>query len=111
MVGVPDVRRSPPMRPSAAELARTLISGPGAATARLACRPGRLPVRHATDCSGRPLLLARVDDPLVQALAQGRPPTIVLQAADEPPSPDAPSLGRVLVGGIAAPVPPERQRE
>src|SRR5262245_49725362 len=99
------------MRPSAAELARTLMAGRGVATARLACRPGRLPVRHAPDCSGRPLLLARSDDPLAQALGRGRPPTIVPQAADQPPGPDAPSLGRVLVGGTAALVPPHRQRE
>jgi hypothetical protein len=99
------------MRPSAAELARTLISGRVPATARLACRPGVLDVRHATDCSGRPLMLARIDDPLVRALRGRRPPTIVLQACDAPPWPDAPSLGRVLVGGTVTLVPQEEMSE
>jgi len=93
------------MRPSAAELARTLISGRVPATARLAGRPGALHVRHATDCSGRPLLLARLDDPLVRALRGRRPPSIVLHAVDAPPSTDAPSLGWVLIGGAVTLVP------
>jgi hypothetical protein len=99
------------MRPSAAELARTLISGRVPATARLACRPGVVSVRHATNCSGRPLLLARLDDPLVRALRGRRPPTIVLQASDAPPSADAPSLGRVLIGGAVTLVPQDEANE
>jgi hypothetical protein len=99
------------MRPSIAELARTLISGRVPATARLACRPGALTVRHTTDCSGRPLLLARFDDPLVRALRGDRPPTLVLEAADTPPGPDAPSLGRVLVGGTVSLVPADEAGE
>lgn len=99
------------MRPSAAELARTLISGRVPATARLASRPGALQVRHATDCSGRPLLLARLDDPLVRALRGRRPPSIVLQATDAPPSTDAPSLGWVRVGGAVTLVPDDETLE
>jgi hypothetical protein len=99
------------MRPSAAELARTLISGRVPANARLACRPGPLRVRHATDCAGRPLLLARLDDPLVRALRGRRPPTIVLEADDAPPTADAPSLGRVAIGGSVGLIPRDEARE
>jgi hypothetical protein len=99
------------MRPSAAELARTLISGRAPATARLASRPRTLHVRHITDCSGRPLLLARLDDPLVRALRGRRPPSIVLRATDTPPSTDAPSLGWVLVGGTVRLVPEDEAPE
>jgi hypothetical protein len=99
------------MRPSAAELARTLIAGRVPATARLACRPGALTVRHATDGSGRPLLLARLDDPLVRALRGRRPPTIVLEADDAPPTADAPSLGRVAVGGTVGLIPRDEAKD
>ena len=98
------------MRPSPAELARTLIAGRSPATVRLACRPGVLAVRHATDCAGRRLLLARADEPLARALLGSRPPAVVLQATDVPPTPDAPSLGRVLVGGTARAVDPGHGR-
>jgi hypothetical protein len=96
------------MRPSAAEVARTVISGQVPATLRVACRPGPIPVRHATDCVGRPLVLARLDDPLLAVLRDHRqPPAVVLHASDVPPSPDAPGLGQVLVGGTLRPVPEE----
>ena len=99
------------MRPSDAELARTLIAGRVPAIARLACRPGALTVRHATDRAGRPLLLARFEDPLVRALRGRRPPTIVLEASDTPPAADAPSLGRVVVSGTVGLIPRDEAQD
>src|SRR5262249_42958946 len=99
------------MRPSAAELARTLISGRVPATARLVGHPGSVNVRHAADRSGRPLLLARLDDRLARALRGRRPPTVVLHATDAPPSIDAPTLGWVLVGGEVTLVPEDEAPE
>lgn len=93
------------MQPTAAEIARTLARGHLEATAHIACRPGPLPVRHATDCVGRPLLLVRTGDPVAGALSPrpgARDVAVVVSATDRPPVPGAPSLGRVWVSGWAA---------
>ena len=81
------------MKPSPAEIARTLACG------RI---PGRLHpaghlepvvVDHATDRAGRPLILVRDGDDLETGGA------VTLSAEDVPPLPRAPSLGRVRVTG------------
>jgi len=92
------------MQPSPAEVARTLASGRLPGTAHVACGPGPLPVRHATDQAGRLMLLDRVDGPLSAVLrpAPGADDTaVVIDAADEPPVEGSPDLGRVWVSGWA----------
>ncbi|HEU4425438.1 MAG TPA: DUF2470 domain-containing protein [Pilimelia sp.] len=95
------------MQPSPAEVARTLVAGRLPGTAHVACRPGPLPVRHATDHAGRLLLLDRANGPLAAALrpaAGAEDVALVLAAADDPPIPGAPAIGRVWVSGWASPL-------
>src|SRR5262245_45168490 len=100
------------MGPSRAEIARTLMRGRLPADLRLACRPGRLPVRQATDCTGRPLLLVRSDEVAATALSGRSGDTVVVVRVDDrPPAPDAPSLGSVDVGGVAMAVAAGESRE
>jgi uncharacterized protein DUF2470 len=92
------------MQPTHAEVARTLAAGHLPATAHIACRPGPLPVRHATDTQGRVLLLAPSDGAFATALIPqpGNDDTaMVLDITDVPPQPGSPSLGRVWVSGWA----------
>jgi len=98
--------------PTPAEIARTLVSGRLPATAHVAWWPEPLVVRHATDCSGRPMLLCRDNETLATALraramsgAAAPPPgaAVVLTVEDRPPITGAPSLGRAWVSGWAAP--------
>jgi hypothetical protein len=60
--------------------------------------PQPIPVRHATDCVGRPMVLARVGSDIARALgavdARSRV-AAMLSVEDHEPS----SLGRVKVGG------------
>lgn len=109
------------MQPSPAEVARTLAAGRLAGTAQVAYRPGPHQVRHATDSSGRVLLLVSVVSDLAAALrpsgivgrmpggpgmarhpaAGGRGAAVVLDVRDLPPSAGVPSLGRLRISGWA----------
>jgi hypothetical protein len=80
------------MRPSPAEIARTLVRGRLPGLLHLPGRPEPVAMPHATDRTGRPLVLVRDGDDLVAAAA-------ALSVEDVPPLPRAPSLGRVRVDG------------
>ncbi|MGC5018063.1 DUF2470 domain-containing protein [Micromonospora sp. DT47] len=93
------------MRPSPAEIVRTLVAGRLPALAHLAHRPGPHHVRHVTDPDGRVLLLVPVVSDLAAALcpADGDADVaLVLDVLDLPPAAGAPSLGRAWVSGWAA---------
>jgi hypothetical protein len=93
------------MRPTEAEIARTLARTRHPATLYLACRPGPWEVRQATDCAGRPLLLARPDEPVAAALRpRGGADDIAVAVCveDRPPMPGAPHQGKVWVSGWAS---------
>lgn len=85
------------MHPSPAELARTLTRGRLPGVLRLADRPDVVPVHHATDEAGRPLILVRDDSDLGRLAIEG--PTGALTVRDRPPLPDSPRWGRVLLSG------------
>ena len=88
------------MRPSTAEIARTLAAGHLPATLQVACGPGPLPLAYATDCAGQPLLLVRAGGPLASALPFGEGDVAaVLAVTDEPPVAGAPALGQVWISG------------
>ncbi|NGM15286.1 DUF2470 domain-containing protein [Verrucosispora sp. WMMA2044] len=90
------------MRPSPAEIVRTLVAGRLPGLVHLACRPGLHHARHATDPEGRVLLLVPVVSDLAAALgAEDRAVAVVLDVLDLPPAAGAPSLGRALVSGWA----------
>lgn len=93
------------MTPSHAEVARTLAHGrlPGRLRIGRATEPATLP--HATDRSGRPLILA--SDRTVPGPAG---PQVVLSVEDVPPVVDAPSLGCARIGGRLRRLPPAEQR-
>ncbi|RIV38349.1 DUF2470 domain-containing protein [Micromonospora radicis] len=101
------------MRPSPAEIVRTLVAGRLPGLVHLACRPGLHHVRHVTDPDGRVLLLVPVVSDLVPAL---RPRdgadavAAVLDVLDLPPVAGAPSLGRALVSGWVRRLDGERAR-
>jgi hypothetical protein len=80
------------MRPTPAEVARTLASGRLEGTAHVRDYPGRVKVRHATPADGHPLLLTAIGTALATALAPG---PMVLSVDDIPPVPGAPSRGRL----------------
>jgi hypothetical protein len=86
------------MRPSRAEIARTLARGRLPGRLQLDGRPAPAPVPHATDRTGRPLLLVRDDDDLGAALRDGHL-AVTLSVMDVPPVERAPSLGRVRIDG------------
>jgi hypothetical protein len=81
------------MKPSPAEIARTLARGRLPGSLQPAGRTEPVAVDHAIDRTGRPLILVRDGD----RLDPGGPAT--LSVADVPPLPGAPSLGRVRVDG------------
>jgi hypothetical protein len=90
------------MAPSQAEVARTLATGRLAGSLRVAGWPQPLPASHATDCAGRPMVLARVGTDVARALGavdSRRRVAALLTVEDRPPVDRAPSLGRVRVGG------------
>jgi hypothetical protein len=93
------------MRPSRAEVARTLARGRLPGLLQLDGLPEPAPVRHATDPTGRPLLLVRDDDDLDAALLACDRPAVRLSVQDVPPVERAPSLGRVRIDGRARRLP------
>ncbi|WP_432826382.1 DUF2470 domain-containing protein [Dactylosporangium sp. CA-092794] len=89
------------MGPTRAEVARTLAYGRLPGKLQRAGSWDVVPVAHATDSAGRPLLLARTGsgaDRDLSDLARRRS-TVVLTVDDVPPLPNSPSLGRVRVAG------------
>ncbi|MFI7488237.1 DUF2470 domain-containing protein [Micromonospora echinaurantiaca] len=92
------------MRPSPAEIVRTLVAGRLPGLVHVAHRPGPHHVRHVTDQEGRVLLLVPVVSDLAAALRPAGGDTdvpAVLDVLDLPPSAGAPSLGRAWVSGWA----------
>ncbi|GIJ77736.1 Protein of unknown function [Micromonospora phaseoli] len=90
------------MRPSPAEIVRTLVAGRLPGLVQLACRPGPHHVRHVTDPDGQVLLLVPVVSDLAAAfgaVGDGRSVAVVLDVLDLPPAAGVPSLGRALVSG------------
>ncbi|GGM25683.1 MULTISPECIES: DUF2470 domain-containing protein [Micromonospora] len=92
------------MRPSPAEIVRTLVTGRLPALAHLARSAGPHQVRHATDPDGRVLLLVPTPGDLATALTP--PPgdtdvATVLDVRDLPPTTSAPALGRAWLSGWA----------
>jgi len=83
------------MRPTPAELARTLAGGRLAGTVHLNGYPGRARVRHVTPDDGEPLLLVPAPGELATTLAGH----IVLSVDDVPPVLGAPARGRLWLGG------------
>ncbi|MFJ8691262.1 DUF2470 domain-containing protein [Micromonospora wenchangensis] len=102
------------MRPSPAEIVRTLVAGRLPALAHLARVTGPQQVRHATDPQGRVLLLVPAPGDLATALT---PPTgdtdvaTVLDVLDLPPTAGAPSLGRAWLSGWAEPLDGDEARQ
>ncbi|MEN3615144.1 DUF2470 domain-containing protein [Plantactinospora sp. ZYX-F-223] len=95
------------MQPSSAEVARTLAAGRLPGTAQAAYRPGPHQVRHATDSSGRVLLLVSIVSDLAAALRptrDSRGTALVLDVRDLPPAAGAPPLGRVWISGWPEPL-------
>ncbi|MCD0443950.1 hypothetical protein LO763_09970 [Glycomyces sp. A-F 0318] len=93
------------MRPSAAEVARTLARGRLGGVLRFADGAPVTGFHHATDRIGRPLLLAAPGDGLAARLRASGPAEVRLTVDDVPPHRGAPSLGRVRLSGILLPVP------
>lgn len=95
------------MRPSPAEIVRTLVAGRLPGLVHVAHRPGPHHARHVTDPDGRVLLLVGVISDLAAALRPvhgGSDVPAVLDVLDLPPSAGAPSLGRAWVSGWATPL-------
>ncbi|WFE32678.1 DUF2470 domain-containing protein [Micromonospora sp. WMMD975] len=92
------------MRPSPAEIVRTLVAGWLPALVHLARHAGPHQVRHATDPDGRVLLLVPIVSDLAAALSPpdgGADVATVLDVLDLPPAAGAPSLGRAWISGWA----------
>jgi hypothetical protein len=90
------------MSPTFAEVARTLARGRLPGLIRVAGWAQPLAVQHATDCAGRPMVLARSGGDLSRALGavDGRKRVAALLSVDDrPPVDGAPALGRVRIGG------------
>lgn len=85
------------MRPSAAEVVRTLVRGRLPGVVRLDADACAVPIHHATAESGAPLLLVRDRSALADRL--DRDPVVALTVRDRPPVPGAPRLGRAKVSG------------
>ena len=95
------------MQPSPAEVARTLAAGRLPGDAHIACRPSPQRVRHATDATGRVLMLVPAGGDLADSLrpAEGADDVaVVLDVQDVPPVAGSPTLGRAWVSGWAAPL-------
>ncbi|SNT57926.1 Protein of unknown function [Asanoa hainanensis] len=86
------------MRPTAAEVARTLASGRLEGTAHVRGYPARVKVRHATPPDGHPLVLTALGTELAGRLATG---PVVLSVDDLPPVPCSPTRGRLWLTGTA----------
>ncbi|SDD37640.1 hypothetical protein [Glycomyces harbinensis] len=94
------------MRPSAAEVARTLARGRLKGALRFADGIPVTGFHHATDRTGRPLLLAAPGDEITGRLREsGAAPDVSLTVDDVPPLRGAPSLGRIRLTGTLSRVP------
>ena len=93
------------MRPSPAEITRTLATGRLPGSLRTS-HGGPLRVRHAAMVDGTPLLLVRDGGSTAEALAErpGDDVPAVLCVDDVPPLDRSPSLGRLWLSGWAAPL-------
>ncbi|MEU1887550.1 DUF2470 domain-containing protein [Micromonospora rifamycinica] len=92
------------MRPSPAEIVRTLVAGRLPALVHLPGSTGPLQTRHAVDPDGRVLLLTPAAGDLATALTPPEGDTdvaAVLDVLDLPPTAGAPSLGRAWLSGWA----------
>lgn len=92
------------MRPSPAEIARTLATGRLLGVAHLRGHPDQLRVRHAAGADGAPLLLTPSAGPVAAALqpAPGETDTaMVLRVDDVPPVSESPCYGRLWISGWA----------
>ncbi|MEU5782223.1 DUF2470 domain-containing protein [Micromonospora lupini] len=101
------------MRPSPAEIVRTLVAGRLPGLVHLARRPGPHHARHVTDPDGRVLLLVPVASHLgaaLQPVAGGADVAVVLDVLDLPPAAGSPGLGRAWVSGWAAELHDEEAR-
>lgn len=88
------------MRPTAAEVARTLASGRLKGTLEFSDGPPVTAFRHATDRFGRLLVLSRdADEPKTGLRHRTGAPHVELTVEDVPPSRGAPGLGRVILSG------------
>jgi hypothetical protein len=103
------------MRPSAAEVARTLARGRLPGLVRFGdADPGGVAVagvKHATDRLGRPILLTSAGEEFATRLHGLEAPRISLTVDDAPPRPGSPSLGRVRLVGTLHPVPEHETRD
>ncbi|WP_189169490.1 DUF2470 domain-containing protein [Pilimelia anulata] len=96
------------MEMGVAEVARTLLNGRLAGALRCDGSGEALAVCHATDCTGRPMVLVRDGDDLARALlwrTAAGDPLAVLTVPDDPPVLGAPSRGRASVAGRLRRVP------
>ncbi len=90
------------MFPTPAEVARTLTAGRLPGWAQVPGHPDPLPVRHAVDEEGHPLLLVAEDSRLGEALTPDpgwEDVPVALAVDDIPPLPGSPSYGRIWVAG------------
>ncbi|RRS00414.1 DUF2470 domain-containing protein [Glycomyces terrestris] len=93
------------MRPTPAEVARTLVRGRLPGALRFEDGLAVTGVQHAADRLGRPLLLVPAGEELATRLRGRETPRVALAVDDVPPRFGAPSLGRVRVVGDLHPVP------
>jgi len=100
------------MRPSPAEITRTLATGRLTGTVRTGLG-GPLRVRHATLSDGTPLLLVRDGGSTAEALAAepGDDVAALLCVEDVPPLAGSPTLGRLWLSGWATPLADEDARD
>lgn len=102
------------MRPTAAEIARTLVRGRLKGALRFTDGTSQTRLCHATDRVGRPMLLSARGNGLAKRLrasALGEPPHVWLTVDDLPPIKGSPSLGRVRVSGSLRQVPKSETEE
>lgn len=93
------------MRPSPAEVVRTLVAARGTGQLHLPETTWPVPVAHAADPDGAPLLLVDDADPGAAALpADTDDAAALLSVPDEAPYPAAPSAGEAALLGWVAPV-------
>jgi hypothetical protein len=93
--------------PDPAEHARILVAGHLPGLAHVPRWPVPLPVRHAADSIGQPLILVRYASAVAEALRPSGPAPdtpIALCVPDAPPNADGPNQGRAWISGWARPL-------